>query len=116
MLAGLGPLDETAFALGSAGDTDGDGLAEIDLTAPQQYLIPSRRSARLSLFRGALTGVIPPESADPIWVSPEYGDAAGWSFVAGQDLTGDGSPDLVTGCPYSDEDGESSGVVRITPM
>ena len=111
-----GDDDYNGFALGSAGDVDSDGLADVLVAAPQLETRSTHRFARLSLYSGSQSGELDPEAASRIWVSPEYRDTAGWSFAAGADLTGDGAADLVVGSPTSNQSGEESGLIYILSL
>ncbi len=113
MFTGLGAWDWTGARMIGAGDTDGDGLSEVLVSAPQQYEYSTGRFARVSLFEGPFSGEIQPESAARIFVSPFYADSLGMSLAVGPDLTGDGAPDLVAGAPYDDQGGYAGGRVTI---
>lgn len=106
-----GAFDFAGFGLGPAGDTNADGLADIIVTAPQQVVYGSGRLARVSLFEAPFEGARAPEDAARIWISGTYNDSFGVSFVAGPDLSGDGTPDLAVGAPYDSHESGAAGRV-----
>jgi hypothetical protein len=113
--AGAG--DWTGYGMAGAGDVDGDGFADVLVSAPQQYTTSTGRRSRVSLFLGPLDGSIPPEAAEKVWASPTTGDTFGRDIAGGGfDLTGDGAPDALVGAPYDDQDGNLAGRAYILSL
>jgi hypothetical protein len=103
--------------MAGAGDVDGDGFADVLVSAPQQYTTSTGRRSRVSLFLGPLDGSIPPEAAEKVWASPTTGDTFGRDIAGGGfDLTGDGAPDALVGAPYDDQDGNLAGRAYILSL
>lgn len=106
--AGAG--DWVGYGVAGAGDVDGDGFADVLVSAPQRYTEDTGRRGRLSLYFGPLDGSFAPEAADKVWVSPGTMDVFGRDIAGGGfDLTGDGAPDALVGAPYDDQDGAVAG-------
>ena len=106
--------------LGSAvaipGDVDGDGLADLLVSAPNDD--PSATNAgTVFLFEGAVVaagGRVDTASAVASFEGTHTTEALG-SSLAGADLDGDGLAELVLGSPEADTAGTNTGAVYIVP-
>lgn len=88
--------DELGLALGSAGDLDGDGLAEVVVAAPGNDAV-AEGAGRAYLFYGSgllSTGRRPVSTAAVVFSGDAAWDVAGSSVVSLGDVDGDGRPDL----------------------
>ncbi|MEZ4649610.1 MAG: FG-GAP-like repeat-containing protein [Candidatus Eisenbacteria bacterium] len=96
--------------LGTAGDVNGDGYADV-IVGADEYFGRSRRR-RAYLFYGHFTGL----SAEPAWRTE--GNIAfasfGTSVATAGDLNGDGFSDLVVGAPYATNGQSSEGMFTST--
>ena len=108
-------LGEESYArLGSrflqAGDVDGDGLADLWISAPAS----SSRSGKLYLVTGSmlLAQDVDVIDAPCILRAEAAGDGMGLAFDAG-DLDGDGTPDIAIGSPHSESSDYMAGRVDI---
>lgn len=93
----------------ATGDLDADGVHE--LLVGSYYAGPDNHG-RVTVFR-AITGTTTEEAAAMVV------DCATYSYfgnsVAGLDVTGDGTDDLVAGAPFSDTEGPNTGRVYVLP-
>ncbi len=100
--------DSAGSALGSPGDVDGDGLAELLVGSPWAEGSASN-AGRAALLYGPLSGTI---SLDDAGVDL-YGEAslnrAGSAVAGAGDVDDDGSHDLLVGAPYFRGTGSDSG-------
>jgi hypothetical protein len=85
------------YAIASAGDDNGDGYADLWVAAPGQ----DEERGAVYLLHGP-TPVNSVADAAASWVGIEAGDRAGRSLAGGQDVDGDGSPDLLVGAPATE--------------
>lgn len=83
-------------SVGSAGDLDGDGLADIAVGARDSSL-GAWRGGAVYLFGGPATGILPADSADGVLVRAFGNAAAGAAMVVPGDVDGDGRDDLLVG-------------------
>ncbi|MCK6518096.1 hypothetical protein L6R46_23945 [Myxococcota bacterium] len=91
--------DHAGFSVGSAGDLDGDGLAELLVGAPFNGSVGRNSGAVYVLYGDTLTtasGAFDLGGADARLVGKEY-DTLGMSLLGGVDASGDGVPDLLVG-------------------
>lgn len=94
--AAIGPV--------ALGDLDGDGLAELVVSAPL--------ASGVWRFSGAALGSVGLDAADGERFGAE-GDGAGTRLVVGGDLDGDGLADLVVGAPSASTDAGAVGGVAL---
>lgn len=98
----------TGYALAGAGDVNGDGLADLAVTAPNDRASGSNNAGRTYVILGATTGVFAPSAVDQLGSEADdtlTGTSAGDVLVggAGNDtLVGGGGPDALIGGPGDD--------------
>ncbi len=99
-LVGAGPGDWAGFALATAGDLDGDGLADILIGAPQAESpsVAAYGSAYAVLRQP--TGEVDLSTAEIEIVGANLGDQAGSAVTSAGDVDGDGTLDLLIGAPW----------------
>ena len=99
----------------SAGDLDGDGIAELVVGAPaadgQHGTMP--QAGRVGLFIGPVSGTADLDDADRLLAGDHPSDAAGTVLAVVPDMDGDGLDDLVVTAPARDWDDESDGAVYV---
>lgn len=103
---GLLPGDEFGTAVAGAGDTDGDGFADLLVGAPLRDLT-GVDSGSASLYFGRSTGVSP----SPIEIGgTAAGDSFGAALASTGDINGDGLSDFVVGAYLAgpDDNGAAS--------
>jgi hypothetical protein len=114
MLNGINANDRNGWSVASAGDVNGDGLADIIIGMPTNdtngnnagaaYVVFGDSSGTVADLTDILAGsggfVINGESA---------GDEAGLAVSGGADVNGDGLADVVIGAPFADPNGTESG-------
>ena len=110
--------DTAGRAVSSAGDVNGDGLADLligarrnDATgsdAGSAYVVYGKRGGFGRIDLGSLSG-----TDGFIIRGVTGGDQAGTSVAAAGDINGDGFGDIMVGAPYADPNGSSSGTAYI---
>ena len=97
------------------GDIDDDGFGDF-LASTYGRTVYGRNSGVSWLFHGPLSGT---STADDVASAGFYGDGASWGAGAGnsggQDLTGDGLPDIAISAQGAPGDATGSGVVFLLP-
>ncbi len=103
--------DHVGAAVGSIGDVNGDGLADILLGAPMgdhAYVVFGKASTTEVLLSDIAAG------HGGYMISPEVaGDLVGMSITGGADFNHDGVADLVVGTPGNAEGGTNAGAVYV---
>ena len=93
-------------AVSAAGDTDGDGQADILVGAPgvEDY------TGAAYLVRGPATGPQSLAEQDATLLGEHEHDQAGYAVSCAGDVNGDGLSDVLVGAPYRDtDDGDDAG-------
>lgn len=114
-LAGASANDEAGYSVSSAGDVNGDGIADLIVGAGNadpngtdsgaSYVVFGRSDGFASNFElSSLTG-----SNGFRIVGASTGDFAGISVSDAGDINGDGVDDLIVGASYADANGADSG-------
>ena len=90
-------------AVGTAGDVNGDGYADIIVSAPQAALGTTSvyREGAVFVFHGSASGPSTVANVD-WWDSPTDQSEAyfGWSVSTAGDVNGDGYADIIIGAPW----------------
>jgi hypothetical protein len=94
-ILGSGASDYLGQSMSTAGDMNGDGIAEFAVGARYADTTASDAGA-LYLFAGPLTGALTPEDAEVHLYGDDTSYYMGTAVAGGRDLTGDGVSDVVT--------------------
>ena len=99
----------------SAGDVNGDGLADV-LVGAQNYDHGYGAAGGALLYYGTTAGV-PSGDVDALAQAAQLGASAedlyGYAVASGGDLDGDGYDDVAVGAYYDDNGGDASGLVFV---
>ncbi len=112
-LLGTNYADYAGWQVAPAGDQDGDGYADL-LVAAYGNDEQASGAGVAYLVYGPVSGEHQLADADAVLWGPSYG-LMGWSIDGGEDLTGDGTPDLILGAYDSNDAGTDSGVAWLVP-
>ena len=99
-LTGVNRGDYAGWAVGSAGDVDGDGYDDILVGAVSEDSAGTSAGAAYLLLGPVSAGSL--SSADLTLTGASSGDKAGWSVASAGDTDGDGLGDIIVGAPYDD--------------
>jgi hypothetical protein len=99
-------------ALSAAGDTDGDGLADLLVAAPNAT-DGGAEAGRVALFLGPVTGGLTLSAADAALDGEAAGDHAGGAVAPAGDLDGDGYDDVLIGAPDQSDGGTGAGAAYV---
>ncbi|MBL8840193.1 MAG: FG-GAP repeat protein [Planctomycetes bacterium] len=94
--------DSFGFALGRAGDVDGDGRSDYFVSAPEHSAGNGSRSGCVALFSGADGHALAP-------LVGSAGERFGWAVAPLGDLDGDGRAELAIGAPRYGVQGADRG-------
>ncbi len=108
-LPGVAAGDEFGHAVGTAGDVNGDGYADVIVGAYYNDTGGSTAGAAYVFFGGAGADTV----ADVTLLGLSTNDAFGTSVGAAGDVFGDGFPDVIVGAPYSDMSASQSGAAYV---
>lgn len=112
-VAGAAAGDCSGYAVGAAGDVNGDGRDDIAIGAP--YASPSSRTQAGSTY--VIFGSPSPSDVDLANLSGRgfridgvapY-DRSGWAVAGAGDVNGDGRDDVLVGAPLTDQGGINDG-------
>jgi hypothetical protein len=98
--------DEFGSSVSSAGDVNGDGIADLFVGASQ---FSGGLSGRAYVFHGPLPAQVSAADADVILLGEANGDIFGATVDAVGDVNGDGFGDFVVGGEFSDTIGPHAG-------
>lgn len=107
--------EQAGMSLAGAGDTDGDGLADLWVGAPLADWEQANGGGAY-LVRGSSLGAGGNRSLEFAYarvVGSRAGAKLGSSIAGGADLDGDGSPDAVFGGPEDDIPAQAGGVAQV---
>ncbi|HKB17007.1 MAG TPA: integrin alpha, partial [Planctomycetota bacterium] len=91
--------ERSGFALAVAGDVNGDGIPDAIAGSPYARVGLAQGAGRARVLSGTNGAVLLELSGS------NAGDRFGWSAAGGEDLDGDGVPDMVIGAPNADPSG-----------
>jgi hypothetical protein len=83
-------------SVASAGDLNGDGVNDLIVGAPR-FPLDGADTGRAYIFFGPITGSLIDTQADTIIFGENINDSFGRSVAAGNDINGDGIPDVIVG-------------------
>jgi hypothetical protein len=104
--------DQSGAAVSSAGDTDGDGFADLLIGAYTHDYGGSNTGAAYVVF-GPISGSLDLSLADAKLVGEDSDDNAGWSVASAGDMDGDAQDDLLIGAFREDTGGTAAGSVYL---
>ncbi len=118
-IVGEKTFDEAGVGVSSAGDVNGDGLADLIVGAPSPFNDDGPESGAAYVVFGKVTG----ETVDLDAVAAGIGgfrmlgeadnDTAGWSVSSAGDVNGDGLADVLVGADGNDGGGDRSGAAYV---
>ncbi len=111
-LVGTNPSDNAGGSVASAGDVDGDGLADLLIGAWCADGWMSNCGAAY-LVLGPVSGELHLYEADATLLGEDDQDNAGQSVASAGDVDGDGLADLLVGAPDAGEDDLEGGTVYL---
>ena len=112
-LLGTNYADYAGWQVAPAGDQDGDGHADLLVAAYGNDEYASGAGVAYLVY-GPVSGEHQLADADAVLWGPSHG-LMGWNIDGGEDLTGDGTPDLILGAYDSNDAGTDSGVAWLVP-
>ena len=112
ILEGSVSYDYVGKTVTSCDDMDGDGLMDLVLGAPgRDYTYESMGAAYL--VSGASSGTVSLTTTTPQAMGPWFFDRTGGALAPGQDMDGDGVPDLIIGATGYDADTDEEGAAFV---
>ncbi|MCK6502237.1 FG-GAP-like repeat-containing protein [Myxococcota bacterium] len=117
-LYGVEEYDYAASSLAAAGDTDGDGIADLLVGAWMSDSSGGAEAGAVYLVNGPVSSMLSLEDADLVLRGESESAHAGIGTLgAGEDLDGDGRPDVIIGS-YHDttEDNTGTAYLVLSPL
>lgn len=114
VIQGQGAGDQSGFSVSTAGDVNGDGLADLLVGALNGDPASGANGGRSYVVFGKTTPIAVDLSAVAsgnggfVINGQAAGDQSGWSVSAAGDVNGDGLADVVIGAPNSDPAGKTN--------
>ena len=99
-LTGVNRGDYAGWAVGSAGDVDGDGFDDILVGAVSEDSGGTSAGAAYLMLGPVTAGAL--STADLTLTGASSGDKAGWAVASAGDTDADGISDIIVGAPYVD--------------
>ena len=99
-LTGVARGDYAGWAVGGAGDVDGDGYDDVLVGAVAEDSGGTSAGAAYLMLGPVTAGSL--STADLTLTGASSGDKAGWSVDSAGDTDGDGLDDIIVGAPYND--------------
>jgi hypothetical protein len=96
-------------AVANGGDVDGDGHADLLVSAP----LYAASAGLVALFHSPIAGTLAMDDAEARIEGAATNQRLGSSLAGGVDLSGDGVSDIVVGVPGEDTSGDSAGAALI---
>ena len=114
-LVGEESSDYTGLSVASAGDLDGDGMAEVLVGAPGQDRGALDAGAVYGLWATQLVGCGQRDLSEAgfVLLGEAPGDSVGLAMEGMEDIDSDGVPDLLVGVDRQDSGGEEAGAVYV---
>ena len=106
-------FDRLGEAVAGLGDANGDGLADLAVSAPRQTSYGVFYPGRVYVFSAPFEGTQTGAEADLVLQGEGIADFAGATLLGGRDLDGDCLPDLLVAAPERDDDGKDAGAVYL---
>lgn len=104
--------DNSGAAVSSAGDTDGDGHADI-LIGAYNHDYGGNNTGAAYVILGPVSGTLNLSAADAKLVGEDSDDNAGWSVATAGDMDGDGQDDLLIGAFREETGGTAAGAAYL---